>query len=447
MKFQNHRKWLFFLFITLFSLWFSGYVQREIRIFHESSARDFFDFNVYYTGGLVARSDTDKRLYSYKEIQDPNQPSEKVVVNPQLQSPEPDSTFGYFAKQTGADGQYLYPPFFSMTIVPLTYLSFEKAKILWHVFIFLLAGAAVFLTVRLLYEDYLTIALIAGVAVMMMEFTLPMQDLLFGSNITSIILFFSVAGLCLHKKYPTFGALFFALAVIIKLTPIVIVPLMVVRKQWKWLIAFCCWSVLLWGLSIWQLGWQNHREFVTQVMPAMSSGIPHPDNRSLSTVIYAVSLGKFLTYDEIRQGEYIFPPRTPILLFKMLALVTFLGLLIFFWYTNKSNSQLHIEVLLLLLWSIIFSPVGLRYSYLLAVSPIVFAWLHPLTKKASSMRLLLLSIATFTIFSVLPSYGLVVTDSFPIHLVLVSVMPIGVILCMWHLITLLKSVDEIPPAY
>ena len=450
MKFQGRRKWLFFLLVTLFSLWFSGYVQREIRIFHPGQATVFFDFNVYYTAGLVARSSSsssaDKRLYSYREVLAPGDPPEKVVVNPQLQPPDPDSTYGRFAEQTGSGGQYLYPPFFSLTAVPLTYLPFEKAKIIWHVFIFLLACASVFIAVKLLYEDYLEVALVGLVIIMTMEFTLPMQDLLFVGNITSIILFLSAAGLYLHKKYPAVGALFFALAMIIKLTPVVFVPLMLLRRQWKWLIAFCCWSVLLWGISLWQLGWQNHVEFFTRVMPAMSGGIPHPDNRSLSTVFQVISTGKFLTEDEIRRDEHLFPPEIPGLLFKASAGITFLGLLIFFRHNNKTDSQLYTEVLLLLLWSIIFSPVGLRYTYLLAVFPIVFAWLHPLTKNASSLHLSLLSAATFMIFSILPSYGLVMPLSFPVHLILFLMMPVGVILCIWYLITLLKSRDQIPAA-
>jgi hypothetical protein len=439
MKFQTNRKWLFFLFITLLSLWFSGYVQREIHVFHDRIAIDFFDFKVYYTAGLVARSDTDKRLYSYQEVQDPNDASQKIVVNPQLQPPDPDSTYGYFAKQTGSSGQYLYPPFFSMPMIPLTYLSIEKAKILWHVFIFLLACVSVVVTVKLFYEDYLTVALISGVAILAMEFTHPMQNLRVLGNVSSIIAFLMASGLYLHKKYPHIGALFFALAVIIKLTPLVVVPLMLIRKQWKWLIAFCCWSVLLLGISVWQLGWQNHWEFFAHVMPAMSDGVPISPNRSFSTTFYALGSGKFLSTGEILQGAYLFPSKYPILLFKLVAVASFCGLLGFFWYNNKTTLQICVEVLLVMLWSIIFSPVSFRHYYLLALPPVVFAWIHPLTKKASTFWLALLSAATFMIFSVLSSYVYAVTDSFPVQLLVFLIMPAGVVLCIIYFMMLLKS--------
>lgn len=445
MEFQTHKKWLVFVLLTFCSLWFGGYVQSELHIFRGETPADFRDFSVYYTAGLVARNPEDKRLYSYHEIQDPNDPSNKIVVNPQFKVHNADSTYGHFAKQTSAQLQYIYPPFFSLSLVPLTYMSYENAKIFWHLFvIFFLACASVIFTIKLIYKDYLSIALIGIVVITAMEFMHPMLELLYGGNITTLILFLSAAGLYLHKKYPALGALFFAIAVIIKLTPIAVVPLMVVRKQWKWLIAFCCWSVLLLGISVWQLGWQNHQEFVTRVMPAMSDGVPNYENRSLSTALYALSAGKFVSFDEIRESGSFTSPKFPAFLFKMLAILTFGGLLFYFWNVNKTSSQIHIEMLLLMLWSIVFSPVSIKYTYFLALAPIVFAWIHPWTKKASTVQLTLLSAATFMTFSILPNYAAVLTTSFIARFAIFLVMPVGVILCMWYLMMMLRSQNTIP---
>ena len=428
--------------MTLASVWFGGYLQREIQTFKGKALSDFYDFNVYYTAALVARSATDKNLYSYKEIPNPDNPTEKLVINPQFQSPEPNSTYGQFAVQTKSDGQYLYPPFFSIAVIPVTYLSYEKAKVFWHFFIFFLAGASVVTIVKLFYEDYLTIALISGAIISTAEFTLPMQDLFYGCNVSSVILFLISTGLYLHKKYPSLGALFFTLAVFIKLTPIVVVPLMIIRRQWRWLAAFVCWSILLFGISIWQLGWQNQQDFFTKVLPSMSAGVPHRDNRSLSTILYVVATGKFIAYDEVRQGAYLFPEKTPLLIFKFLTFISFALLLFLMWRLNKTDSQIYVEIMLLVLWSIIFSPVSLRYNYLLALSPVVFAWLHPLTKNASTFWLGGLSFGTFMIFSILSSYGLTLTESFFAQMILFMVMPTGIILCMAYLLKILKVSDE-----
>lgn len=443
MKFQSHRRWLFFLFLTLASLWFSGFIQREINTFRAFVARDFYDFHVYYIAGEVAANDGDKRLYSYREIENPNNPAEKIVVNPQLQPSEPDTTYGRIAAQTSADiGQYLYPPFFAATMIPLTHLPFEKAKIAWHILLFLFAAASVFLTVKLLYEDWLTVAIVAGVGVMITEFVHPMRDLLNVCNVGTLILFLTVTGVFLNKKYPHLGALFFAVAVFIKLTPIIVVPLMIIKRQWKWLTAFCVWCVLLLGLSVWQLGWENHREFAARLMPAMSSGIPVTDNRSLSTFFYAVGAGKFMTFDEVIAGEYISPPVISTTLFKLTAIASLFSLLFFFWKNSRKDSPLYIEIFILTLWSIIFAPVSFRHYYIIALAPFIFAWLHPLTKTASTLRLTILSAATFMIFSILPNYVFFAIDRFPVQLILFLTMPIGIILCIWYLMTLLKAENK-----
>ncbi|MFM9903220.1 MAG: glycosyltransferase family 87 protein [Pyrinomonadaceae bacterium] len=440
MEIQSTRKWLVFVFLTLSCLWFSGFVQREINNYLQKAPVDYFDFHVYYVAGKVAGSDTDKRLYAYQEISDPGVPAKKIVVNPQLQSFEPDSTYGSFAKQENSDiGQYLYPPFFAMAMIPMTAIPYAKAQAVWHILVFLFACLAVIFTVRLFYEDYLTVGLTSAVIIFVLEFTHPMRDLLFVGNIGSLIILLTVAGIYLHKKYPSIGALLFALAVIIKLTPIAIVPLMIIRRQWKWLIAFCCWSVLLWGISIWFLGWQNHYEFVTRVIPAMSDGVAHRDNRSFSTGLSAIYSGKFMTIEEARAGENISPPRPPIILFKILTILSFGGLLFLFWFYNRTDSQINVEILILTLWSIIFSPVSFRHYYILSLAPFIYAWLHPFTKKASVFHLTWLSVATLMIFSILPNYGYTITESFPVHLALFFVMPLGVVLCIWYLMNLLKT--------
>lgn len=446
MKFERNRKWLFFLLITLSSLWFSGYAQREINSFRTVVPQDFYDFRVYYLAGQVVRSDSDKRLYSYKEIQDPNNPGETKVVNPQLQPFTPGTTYGKFAETVNAEiGQYLYPPFFSLTIAPLTELPYEKAKIFWHVFLFLLAALSVVITVKFFAEDYLTVALIGGAGIIFAEFVHPMRDLLTVCNIGSLILFLTTAGIWLHKKYPSVGALLFAAAVFIKLTPIIIVPLMIVRKQWKWLGAFCFWMILILGISVWQLGWQNHRDFALRLLPAMSDGIPVSDNRSLSTAFYAIGVGKFLTFEEIIAGEFTAPEKLPIVLFKLTAIASLGTLLLFFWHRRNDASPVAVEIFVLTLWSIIFAPVSFKHYYVLSLSAAVFAWLHPRTREKSTAQLALLTAATVMIYSVLPNYVFVVTDSFAAQLLAFMVMPTGVALLAVYLLTLLETPNrELP---
>lgn len=441
MKSHAGRSWKLFLFITLASLWFSGYVQRELSTYRTVEPEDLYDFRVYYIAAQVARSDTDRRLYSYRETQDPRDPSRTTVVNPQMQPFNPDSTYGRFAGRVNTEiGQYLYPPFFSLAVVPFTYLPYEKAKIIFHVLVFLLACASLFITASFFYEDYLTLAVAGGVAVLIAEFTHPMRDVLMVSNVGTLILFLTVAGIWLHERYPSFGALCFALAVLIKLTPVVVVPLMIIRREWRWLAAFSLWSLLLLGVSVWQLGWQNHLEFVTRVMPAMSDGILLSSNRSLSTFLYALWEGRFLSLEEVRAGARLSVPWLPAALFKIAAAASLGALLLLFWRRRRPGTPPHLEILILTLWSVIFAPVSYRHYYVLALAPALFAWLHPSTREAATARqLALLSAATFMVFSILPNYAFTAATSFPVQLALFLVMPAGVTIYIWYLLTLLKS--------
>jgi hypothetical protein len=266
-----------------------------------------------------------------------------------------------------------------------------------------------------------------------------MRDILLIGNVSTLILFLTVAGVWLHNKYPSLGALSFALAVFIKLTPAVVVPLMIIRREWRWLGAFALWSVLLLAVSVWQLGWQNHLEFVTRVLPAMSGGILHATNRSLSTVFFALWEGRFLSIEEIRGGAFLFPPKIPSALFKATAVASLGALLLFFWRHRRPRASAHLEILILTLWPIIFAPVSFRHYYILALAPAVFAWLHPFSREAASPRqLALLSAATFMTFSILPNYAFAAATSLPAQLILFLVMPAGVIVCIWYLMTLLK---------
>lgn len=435
---ENQRRWLFFLLITCSVLWFSGYVQNEVRTFRPGSDVNLADFRVYYTAGLVARSDGDRRLYSYKETPSPDDPYRTIVINPQLQFADRDTTFGRIDNVAQSGMQYLYPPIFALIISPITILSPEQAIVAWHLLLFVFACAAVVLTVKLFYDDHLVVAAISMIAIVVLESSHPMRDLLFGGNIGSLLLILIVLGVYLHKRSPVAGSLFFALAVSIKLTPIVILPLMLIRRQWTWSIAFTVWSVLLFGISIWFLGWENHYEFFVKLMPAMSEGAPVSGNRSFSTFLYAVSEGRFLTIDQVVQGVFIFPPRFPVYFFKSAAVISFVGLLGFIWFRERSDRHIEIEIYLVILWSLIFSPVSFRHQYVLAMAPLLIAWIHPLTYRSSSAMLLCLAVATIAISSFLPSYAMAFSNSFVLELAVFMIMPVGVLLCGIYLFKMMR---------
>lgn len=424
-------------------------MQRDVQFFQGRPSAAPGDFQTYYIAGLVARQPDDNRLYSYREISDPNNAGEKIIVNPQLDSANPDSAYGRAAKSLSTDPnkdsaavtQYLYPPFFSLLISPLTFLSFKNAVQIWYFLSFLFIGMSVFLTVKMFDKNLLTAILTAGLITFFAEFIFPMQDLLWAGNVGAAILFLYTAAIYLQKNnYPALSALLIAVAVFIKLTPLILIPLMIIRRQWKWLAAFAGWSVLLLAISFWQLGWQNHREFLTKIMPAMSAGIAERNNRTLLSLFQFIELRKIPTIENIGSEDAALRANSTIL-FKIPAALALLGTLYYFRRDNKTASQLISEMYALVLLSLIVSPISWRHSYILALAPLIFIWLHPLARKWSTAELALLTAATVGVFSVLPDYGLSVSNSFLFQMLMVSIMPGGVLISLFLLFKIQRKFD------
>ena len=439
-KFEIGKRWLLFAALTCGILWFSANVQQAVQFFKGKPPAPSVDFPVYYVAGLVARGEDDKNLYSYRETDDPESPGEKSVINPQLDYANPNSTYARIAENTTkVELQYLYPPFFALLISPLTYLPFQIAAQVWYVLTYLFVGISIFLTVKMAYKNFLTAILAAGFLLLLADLAFPLQDLLWVGNVGALILFFCATGIYLQKNNRSASsALFIALAVFIKLTPLIIVPLMIMRRQWKWLGAFATWSVLLLAVSVWQLGWQNHNEFLTKVMPAMSNGVAERNNRSLLSAFQFIKFGKIPLSEDIQSGAVVMPKSSEGL-FKISAALIFFGILYYLWRVNKTASGLVTEMYLLLLLSLIISPVSWRHGYILAVVPMIFIWLHPLTQKWSVFEFLMLTTATVAVFSILPDYALAVSNNFLFQMLMVSVMPVGVLISMFLLLKIARD--------
>lgn len=435
MQFLTNRKWFFFIVLACLSLWFSGAIQREVQFFQGRAAANPGDFQVYYTAGLVIRKTSDKLLYSYQEVADPGNAAESVIVNPQLDFINPDSTFAgisqeYFPSPQGTMGktQYLYPPFAALFISPLTYLPYNLATKVWYALSLLLIFASIFLAVKIQFSDYFSPFLLSGLIFFIIEFAFPVQDLLWSGNVGAVILFLCSLGLfCLHKKYPVASSFFIALAVFIKLTPLILLPILVIRRQWKWLFAFVGWCVFLGAISFWLLGWQNHQEFLTKIMPSMSNGIAERNNRSLATIGEFVKTGSIPKFEDFAKGS-VLVGKDSNLPAKLIGGSILAVLLFFFWRYKKDESSILEEANLFLLLSLIVSPISWRHGYVLAIFPLVCIWFHPSTIKSKKIILAVLSAATFFIFSVIPDYALSVINSFVIQLLLVSIMPLGILL-------------------
>ena len=104
-------------------------------------------------------------------------------------------------------------------------------------------------------------------------FFFPFRNTLSLAKLNVSILFLWTLGVYLLKRQrPMASALCFALGTVLKVSPVVAVPLLALRRQWRWLAAYVAGVVAFTGISIWRLGWQTNLTWLTAIYPSISSG-------------------------------------------------------------------------------------------------------------------------------------------------------------------------------
>ncbi|MBK9165433.1 MAG: DUF2029 domain-containing protein [Acidobacteria bacterium] len=437
----GHRRFALFLILTIFVVWFSGFIQREIKVFDPTKSDKHIDFAVYYTAGLVASSQSDRRLYSLTKDGQADDRGTGPKGNPQLMPPDPLSTYAGFDNISRSSLQYLYPPPFAVLMIPVTYLPYNTASMVWHFALTLFLFCGIFFTFSIFVSRNSERFILAALAVAFFEFTLPMQDLLMVGNVGSLMLLLCAFCSATLKRSPLFSAFALALATSIKLTPIVVLPVMLIGRQWKWCITYSTSLVLLLLGSISVVGLENHYEFFLKIVPGMSQGVPVSTNASFSSVIYSLLSGISLStadYPEKVDGSF-FGYAT--IVFKILAFATYSSVLIVV-ARKRQFTEIGsvVAVITSLLWTLPFSPVSWRHAYVLAFLPIICAWMLAYREKWDTVRTMILAVGSILLLSILPQYAAAATDSFILDLIATVSLPFGALLLM---VLLLESYRKI----
>jgi alpha-1,2-mannosyltransferase len=174
---------------------------------------------------------------------------------------------------------------------PLARLPFASAYLVWTVGTVLAVVCAVWLALSVAGVRVSgTVALMLGVGVFSYY---PLWDNLFFGQISGVILFLFAAGVWLLARERMLGsALCFAVATMIKLTPVLVVPVLIIHRRWKWLTAYALFMAALLGGAVWQAGWAAHAEFLHKALPSMSCGAPVCQNTSVVAFVQEIFLGR-----------------------------------------------------------------------------------------------------------------------------------------------------------
>ena len=138
----------------------------------------------------------------------------------------------------------------------------------------------------------------------------------------ALVLLLWVLGVYFVKTRTSIASAFcFALATMIKISPALAVGVFLLRRQWRWLIAYSLWMGAFLATGVWQLGWNNHVFWFSRVLPMLSGGVPYFASKSLPSFIADL----YLHQVPLEMQNLPALPLGIALLSKVLSLAIYLG--------------------------------------------------------------------------------------------------------------------------
>jgi hypothetical protein len=378
-----------------------------------SAARKEFsgDFRVYYTAALVAAQPGDHRLYY--------PPREPHLIWIQMISP--DTSWAKVARSAGFTSSmpFNYPPFAALLLEPLALFRWPVAILIWRLLLLGMVVVSIHACTLLTGPEHRWIKF--GVATVAALSFFPLIETLAEGQIDPLILLCWSGGIYFIKtNHPLRSAFLFAVGTLVKVSPVIVVALFLLRRQWKWLFGYAGSLAGLTALSIWRLGWQNHSAFARQVLPALSCGIANSGNKSLVGLIADLYLRSVPL-------EITPVPHWVCLFGKLVGLVLLGSALFYFWRRNRTSSTLAEELIAVSLITLLISPVSWRHHYLLILIPLLYLW----NVAAPGWReIATLAFATLAVGTVFPEYLIAAIRNPIVDLLLAGVAPISSLLLL-----------------
>jgi alpha-1,2-mannosyltransferase len=363
-----------------------------------------FDFSAYYLAAKVLSATPGRTLYDLPLYADGRM---NLNASAPFSSAWQAAVFHY---QVPFAAPFIYPPFFALVMKPLAYLSFDSALIAWQILTVLLLGAAVVLSLKLGgIQIGCKLALILGVGLFSFY---PFDDGLFRGQVDCLILFLLTAGVWLLTKNQTLlSALSFAVATLLKLTPVLAIPVLIVHRRWKWLAAYAAWMCCLLLLSIDQAGWAVQRQFWRVVLPAISCGAPICQNSSL--VAYLEEL--FLR--QVPNAAPVTLPPHACAVSRVVTLTVYALFLVRF-YLRRRDGELVRDLGLMILLELAVSPISWWHHYTIALLPFLYLWSTMPRKRARTLLALVLIVGTNIV-----GYALLLKQNHVVQLILAAIVP------------------------
>lgn len=197
-------------------------------------------------------------------------------------------------KQDGGT-RFLYLPQSALLFTPFSYIKMKYANVIWMVLVGLAFIAAYYLTIWGLVKDsiwkFRYTALLA-----LLPFSSPVQGLFSTGQVNSfiwllLIAFFIAMG---RKKSGLAGALL-AVAVTVKVFPVLLGPYLLIRREWKVIISGALTFLALFGASLPFISFEAYRFYFENVLSSVISGdfISFTGTSAFSNIVMWIKHGWF----------------------------------------------------------------------------------------------------------------------------------------------------------
>jgi alpha-1,2-mannosyltransferase len=388
-------KWYVFACLTILGLALTANIENSaVRALATEGALSPYDFQVFYLGGKVALQGGATRLY--------NPPADRSQGYTLLyRHADPATPWAQMARANGFPQimEFINPPFSAVAMAPLAMIPWEWAYLIWQIIIIVLTASAVFLAVQLVPSGRKleTFVLVFAAAC----FFFPFRHSLVCGQINVLILFVWALGVYLLKRqWPMASGLCFALGTVLKIQPVVAVPLLALRRQWRWLGAYVAGVVAFTGISIRGLGWQTNVTWLTAIYPNISSGVGSLYNRSFAGLVNALCGPPYFA-TLFSETEAPVPPGLG-LFEKACSAAMVLGFIFWCWRKRRDAKGLMDELILLPLVYLLAAPFSWTYHFILAILPLAYLWAK--SREATSRELVALYLGTMALGTDLPMY-------------------------------------------
>ncbi|MBI5416967.1 DUF2029 domain-containing protein [Candidatus Poribacteria bacterium] len=289
------------------------------------------------------------------------------------------------------DGFYMYkyPPFFAFSIMPISFLPIDTAKVIWLFYMSICFVLSIIFTQKLIIDEKINSRLFYFLPIFFTsKFILEEFHL---GQINIITFFYTVLGLYFifkKPKYEWLGGIFAAYAIIIKVTPLIFLPYLLFRKKFIGLISCAFFSILFFLMPVLNYGWDNFFRMTLKWREVVGAyyydQIYNPSNQSIFGIFY-----RFFTPNEIVKNQIL--NLSPFLINAIIVLIlSILYILLIFpiFFNKQKNTDLNNNsswtsydrnaLILLFVYMTLFSPHGFMANYFSSIPAYMFLFYYSL---------------------------------------------------------------------